>query len=187
MIQNSKTAFLDAKNILLMARVLDRLERERSSNEYLDSVLSEVEHENGYKEKVPLVNQCVFLSMAYSTLLFLRESYFMQDPNAKKVLEEEVKPLFTKHSIDIQKGKNAKELGDSSPIEFIRRMRNALGHANVTIEEDFFRFEDANPSDNEDFVVITMPWHALGELTEMIFSAGNIITLSVNGMTRRSF
>ena len=175
MVQISKTAFSDAKNFLLMARVLARLESERANNEWLDSVLSEVENENGYKEKVPLVNQCVFLSMAYSTLLWLRESYFKQDSSAKKVLEEKVKPLFLKYSIDIQKGKEAKELGDSSPIEFIRRMRNALGHANVAIEEGAFRFEDANPRDKDDYVIITMSWHALGELTEMIFSAGNEI------------
>jgi hypothetical protein len=171
----NKNAFLDAKNGLLMARVLARLESERSGNKWLDDIISDVEKANGYERKVPLVNQAVFLAIAYSTLIWLRESYFKENPQAKKALEKRVKPLFTKYRIKIDKGKDAKEVGEESIIEFIRRVRNALGHANVSVTENSFIFKDINPHKKEDCVKITMSWHALGELTEMVIAAGNDI------------
>jgi len=176
--QVDKNAFLDAKNGLLMARVLARLENERSGNKWLDNIISDVEKANGYEEKVPLVNQAVFLAMAYSTLIWLRESYFKDKPQAKKALENRVKPLFRNHKIEIEKGKDAKEVGEESIIEFIRRVRNALGHANVSVIENSFIFEDINPRIQEDYVKITMSWHALGELTKMVIAAGNDILYS---------
>jgi hypothetical protein len=50
-----------------------------------------------------------------------------------------------------------------------------LGHANVLVEENRFIFKDINPHKEEDCVKITMSWHALGELTEMVIAAGNDI------------
>jgi hypothetical protein len=66
-------AFLDAKNALLLVRQLARLDKERESNQWLDRLLSDVEQQNGYSSKVPLLNQAAFLSMAYSTLVWLRD------------------------------------------------------------------------------------------------------------------
>lgn len=171
--QINRNAFLDAKNSLLMARLLARLNDERPNNKWLDEIISEVEKENGYEKKVPLVNQAVFLAMAYSTLVWLRESYFINNPQAKSILEKKVKPLFSKHKIKISKGKKTKDIGENSPIEFVRRVRNALGHANIEIEENYFIFRDVNLREKEDCVEIKMSWHALGELTEMVIAAGN--------------
>ncbi|MDC9726606.1 MAG: HEPN family nuclease [Candidatus Thioglobus sp.] len=168
----NKNAFLDAKNSLLMVRILARLDIERPGNEWLDKVISEVENANGYQKKVPLVNQTVFLSMAYSTLVWLRESYF-KNKKAKKALSNRVMPLFSNHKIKIDKGEKAKEIGEKAPIEFIRRIRNSLGHANVSIEDNYFIFYDVNPKEKTDSVKIKMSWHALGELTEMVIAAGN--------------
>ncbi len=173
MTQIDKNAFLDAKNSLLMARILARLDNERLGNKWLDEIVSEVEKANGYERKVPLVNQAVFLAMAYSTLVWLRESYFNENPQVKSVLRKRVEPLFSRHEIKIDKGEKAKDIGEKSPIEFVRRVRNALGHANVKIEENDFIFMDVNPREKKDSVEIKMSWHALGELTEMVIAAGN--------------
>lgn len=173
MTQTNNEAFQDAKNTLLMARVLSRLENERSSNEWLDKIISEVEKENGYKTKVPLVNQSVYLTVAYSTLLSLRESYFSEKSEAEKILEERVKPLFSRHEINIERGPSAGEIGENAPATFVRRVRNALAHGRVSIEEQSFTFKDEYPKGSENWVEITMSWHALGELTDMVFAAGN--------------
>ncbi len=168
----TKNAFLDAKNMLLLMRQLQRLDEERRSNTRLDELLTEVEKANGYSSKVPLVNQAAFLAMAYSTLVWLRESYF-KCADVQATLEKRVAWIFDEPTLTVKLGKDAKVIDKDHPTELVRRVRNALGHASVEIKDQTFRFSDKNPSNKNDWACIEMSWETLGKLCEGVIFAGN--------------
>ena len=179
----NKNAFLDAKNALLLMRQLARLDEERGSNSRLDEIMAEEERAAGYSLKVPLLNQAAFLAIAYSTLVWLRESYFKDDP-ARTTLKRRVENIFDDPTLAIKTGPKAIEISKSNPTELVRRVRNSLAHADVEIEERTFRFTDKNPRDSNDWAEIEMSWPAVGQLCESVIGAGNdLLYPESNGRT----
>lgn len=173
-----KAAFQDSKNALLSARIQARLQDERRGNIWLDSVLREVEMSNGYSGPVPLVNQATFLAMLYSTALWLRDSYFT-DKYALDILRKHIKPFIGNCKIGVAYGLSAKHFSENNSEQFARRLRNALGHASLTINNDKFIFKDTNPKDEKDWVRIEMPWSVVGEYTMALVAAGNELLYAV--------
>jgi len=165
-------AFLDAKNVLLLVRKLARLDRERSSNRWLDGILADEEQKSGYKLKVPLLNQAAFLAMAYSALVWLRESYFINE-RAKKTLSDRVERIFDDSTLVVNTGPKAKKIDKSCPLELVRRVRNSLGHASVEIKERTFLFIDTNPRNSDDWAKIEMSWATVGQLCEFVILTCN--------------
>lgn len=168
----NKNAFLDAKNALFLMRQLARLDEERGANNRLDEILTEEEKANGYTSKVPLLNQAAFLAIAYSTLVWLRESYFKDDPT-RVTLGKRVESIFDDPTLAIRTGPKAREISKTNPTELVRRVRNSLGHASVEIGELTFCFTDTNPRDPEDWAEIEMSWPSVGQLCESVIGAGN--------------
>lgn len=167
-----KAAFQDSRNALLSARIQARLQIERGRNEWLDSVLQEVEKINGYSKPVPLVNQSTFLAMLYATALWLRETYFSAEP-AVAILRNHIRPFVINCDIKVKYGPNATQFTQEKSEQFARRIRNALGHASIAVDENSFTFRDVNPRNQDDWVEIEMPWFTVGEYTESLIAAGN--------------
>lgn len=170
--KDEKNVFQDTRNMLLMVRVLSRLENERKNNNSLDQLLCKVEEENGYSNRVPLINQSTFLAMLYSTALWLRESLF-NDPNAVEILRKHVKPFITRSDIKITYGADAVHFTEGKSEQFSRRIRNAVAHASVEITGSEFVFRDRNTRKNDDWVQISMSWDTTGEYTSALITAGN--------------
>ncbi|MCR9116604.1 MAG: hypothetical protein NXI22_06605 [bacterium] len=182
----NKNPFLDAKNALLLMRQLARLDEERGSNNTLDEILTEEERANGYASKVPLLNQAAFLAITYSTLVWLRESYFKDDP-ARTTLGKRVESIFDDPTLAIKTGPKAREIGKNNPTELVRRVRNSLGHASVEIEKRTFRFTDTNPRDHDDWAEIEMSWRTVGQLCESVIGAGNdLLYPEASGITNKA-
>jgi hypothetical protein len=167
-----KGAFQDARNALLLARQLARLNHERKTNKWLDGVLTEVELENGYHSPVPLVNQATFLAMCYATLVSLRESYF-KDASATALLVKRVSTVFDDPTLRITTGPSSTPINRANAVQLIRRVRNSLGHGSFEISNTTFIFRDDNPRDADDWAEIEMQWATLGKLSESIIYAGN--------------
>jgi hypothetical protein len=169
-----KAAFQDSRNALLSARIQARLQFERRNNAWLDSVLQEEEKINGYSKPVPLVNQATFLAMLYATALWLRETYFSEEP-AVAILRHHIRPFVGNCDINVTYGPNATQFTQEKSEQFARRIRNALGHASITVSENSFTFKDVNPRNQEDWVEVEMPWSTVGEYTESLIAAGNAL------------
>jgi hypothetical protein len=166
------SAFQDARNALLSAQIQARLQAERGNSPWLDSILREEEQRSGYARPVPLVNQATFLAMLYSTALWLRETYF-KDEQAKTILRKHVAPFVGNQKVAVVYGPKAAPFSAANAERFARRVRNALGHASLTIAEDLFIFKDVNSQNLEDWVEISMTWQTTGEYTIALISAGN--------------
>ena len=89
-----------------------------------------------------LVNQALFLSMAYVTIVWLTEG-FSRDEIAIAV---EKKGRFQRFPVYGENGKSTDEL---SRMEYIRRIGNALNHSTVEIEDKHFSFWDQGESKRE--------------------------------------
>lgn len=170
--EQERAAFQDSRNTLLSARIQARLQNERKDNEWLNSVLQEEERKSGYSKPVPMVNQSTFLSMLYATALWLREKYFLEDSSVR-ILRKHIQPFVENKSIKFKYGPKATEFTKNRPEQFARRIRNALGHASVTVSEKSFTFKDINLRDENDWVEIEMPWPIVGAYTESLITAGN--------------
>ena len=169
-----KAAFQDSRNALLSARIQARLQIERGKNQWLDGVLQEVEENNGYSKPVPLVNQATFLAMLYATALWLRETYFSEEP-AVAILRIHIRPFVGSSDIKVTYGPNATQFTQERSEQFARRIRNALGHASITVGENSFIFKDVNPRNQDDWVEVEMPWFIVGKYTESLIAAGNVL------------
>jgi hypothetical protein len=167
-----KAAFQDSRNALLSARIQARLQIERGRNKWLDGVLQEEERNNGYSKPVPLVNQATFLAMLYATALWLRETYFSRESGVS-VLRKHILPFVGNSDIKVTYGPKATQFTKEKSEQFARRVRNALGHASITVGENSFKFKDVNPRNQDDWVEIEMPWFAVGKYTDSLISAGN--------------
>ncbi|GAB1235463.1 hypothetical protein [Ferrigenium sp. UT5] len=167
-----KAAFQDSRNALLSAKIQARLQDERRENKWLDGVLRDVERNNGFSGPVPLVNQATFLAMLYSTALWLRESYF-KDQDAVVILRKHINSFVGNSDIKVAYGSSATHFSKNNPEQFARRLRNALGHASVAVNNDTFVFKDTNTRSKDDWVSIEMPWSVVGEYTMALIAAGN--------------
>lgn len=166
-----RNAFQDTRNALLLVRILSRLQNERGSCKWLDNILRDEEKKSGYSKPVPLVNQAAFLFMLYATALWLRETYF-SNKSAINILRQHVQPFLDK-GLKIEYGAAAVKFTNENAENFARRIRNALGHASITVNEKFFIFKDVNPRNKNDWVEIEMPWCIVGQYTESLIVAGN--------------
>lgn len=169
---NDRAAFQDSRNALLSAQIQARLQDERGKSEWLDGVLQDVEKNNGYSGPVPLVNQATFLAMLYSTALWLRETYFT-DQHAVEILRKHIKSFVGNNDIKFAYGSSATHFSKANSEQFARRLRNALGHASLSVNHDTFVFKDTNPRNSNDWVSIKMPWSVVGEYTMALIAAGN--------------
>lgn len=167
-----KAAFQDSRNALLSARIQARLQSEREGNEWLDGVLRDEEERSGYSKPVPLVNQATFLAMLYATALWLRETYF-SEPRAVAILQSHIRPFVGNSNVEVTYGSNATEFTQEKAEQFARRIRNAVAHASIEINDDTFVFKDTNPRDPDDCVAVEMPWSVVGEYTMALIAAGN--------------
>ena len=112
-----------------------------------------------------LVNQALFLSMAYVTIVWLTEG-FSRDEIAIAV---EKKGGFQGFSVYEKDGKRIDKL---SGKDYICRIRNALSHSTVEIEDKHFSFWGQGESKRESGRVV-LTWEQLAKLSNLILFAVN--------------
>jgi hypothetical protein len=184
-----KDKFLDAKNALFMIRLLNRLEQERNTNTIVDTIISDVERANGYKDRCPLINQTTFLAFAYTSLVYLKEDFFRPKTKAAQAISPRMKEFLRNINPSIERGKQASPIGPDHPIEFLRRTRNALAHSRVEIAADVFVLHDKSHQRNkgDDWVQISLSWADLGRLMEeVVFAVSDYLTPPGNKQDERS-
>ena len=166
------SAFQAARIALYSARLQARLQEERSGNKGLDDILRDEESKNGYPGPVPLVNRATYMAMLYFTALWLRNKYFGNNQTVK-ILRKHIRPFVENGNVIVCYGPAAARFSGNNAELFARRLRNAIAHADVTINNDTFEFKDTNFRKEEDWVRIKMPWLLVGEYTSALIAAGN--------------
>ncbi len=114
------------------------------------------------------------MAMLYFTALWLRNKYFGNNQTVK-ILRKHIRPFVENGNVIVCYGPAAARFSENNAELFARRLRNAIAHANVTINNDTFEFKDTNfrKRNEEDWVIITMSWTLVGEYTMELIAAGN--------------
>ncbi len=112
------------------------------------------------------------MAMLYFTALWLRNKYFGNNQTVK-ILRKHIRPFVENGNVIVCYGPAAARFSGNNAELFARRLRNAIAHADVTINNDTFEFKDTNFRKEEDWVRIKMPWLLVGEYTSALIAAGN--------------
>ena len=154
-----------AKLALFNAKLL--LSLDTTTDPGVAKALNDCAKSIGFAERPPLINQAVFLQMAYVCLVWLWES-----AKAKNVDEDLAHALFDSEfpipAEDAWEGERHKNKGpDNAHVETVRLIRNALSHGRVQVDDKCFRFEDER-KDGKDKASLTVSWGYLGQLCERV-------------------
>ena len=123
--------------------------------------VSDCAKNNGFSEPPPLVNQAVFLQMAYVCLVWLWESAQREDAE-QRLIKALFDDEFTVPPPSAWEGNR-----NQDPLNTLRLIRNALSHGRVQVDDDNFRFEDERPG-GSDNAALTVSWAYLGQLCERV-------------------
>lgn len=181
-IVNAKGQYQDARNALFLMRVLAMLQRRRSQDESLDTLIREIEQKNGFVSPVPLVNQANYLMMAYMTLVYPREGYVGE-------VVGRWAPRLDWKRVEILSDASGRFTGDRRWDQLLRTLRNALAHGNVDIDGDKFVFRDygmPRARSEKPAAIVAMDWEFLGQLTDEFFVACNDVLYGGRKASRSS-
>ena len=148
-----------AKLALFNARLLSELAG--SSNPAVARAVDVCAKKNGFQESVPLINQAVFLQMAYVCLVWLWEGVKLEKKESS-LTNTLFDGEFNLPAVSVWEGQRKHEAS-----EVLRLLRNAISHGRVHVSEGNFRFEDQKP-DGSDKAALTISWAYLGQLCERV-------------------
>lgn len=162
-LEEARLQYQDSRNALFLARLLSVLEEKRESSEELAQIIRRVEHEDGFRGRVPLVNQTTMLQMAYMTLGYPKEG-----PVGKVLINW--KPELEWGSVDILEDSSGRFKEPPAWFQLLRTVRNSLAHSSVEVSEGRFSFIDRHRGT---VAAVAFEWGFLGQLTTEFFRAAN--------------
>jgi hypothetical protein len=158
-----------AKLALFNARLMNELGR--STEPSVQDLLRNEWRTNGLSGDLVPVNQSTFMQMSYVCLVWLWES-IKQEGKQSDVLNG----VFDKRRIPLPHvvlGSGAKEWTGEV---YLRRLRNALSHGHVEVNNHCYRFIDRNPKKQNDSCEFQLTWEELGTLTEaVLFTVSDLL------------
>jgi hypothetical protein len=174
-----KDAFHFAKLSLFNARLMSDLQELRNSGSAEGNVVERIIQERACHDHLrldpedSLVNQSIFLGMAYVTVVWLTERF---DRN-KIAHEIEKRGGFKGLAAH---GPRAPR-GDLSSTEYLRLIRNAISHGKVDATDTHFIFSDRHPKEDQP-TCVRLTWEQLGRLTvDTLFSVNAMLYPNPSG------
>jgi hypothetical protein len=161
-----KNAFYVSKLALFNVHLLDDFENVCSVKPDIEEIIICRSKKDNIRLPINLLHQATFLQFAYICLVWLWE----QNKTEYKIVSGAVEKRF-------QFDKTCKVSGPRelcSTEDYLRLMRNAISHAKVEVEGDYFYFSDINKRDKETKnTIIRLTWEQVGQLSESVLFAIN--------------
>ncbi len=159
--------------MLFNMRVLHALEETRGTpGNVVESLVEDSAKGFGVRLPVSLLHQSSFLGALYLTAVWLWEPFYTSDHDemSKKVIDSFASRIdLSKLVKDVRTG-SARTANNGR--QYLRALRNALGHGRVRVEDSFFVFTDENPKNAQnDWIEFKLTWADAGRTAEAMFWA----------------
>ena len=144
------------------------------NNDLKKNILGEL-HQQGEIDSFdyPLINQGVFLSAAYISFVWLYEFFAKKNKNLDSALVNCLDKIGDFPEISnnhLEDGRKTEQ-----KAQFLRTIRNAISHANVSIdfESTDFIFTDKYSKSKSDHAKLIIPMKKVGEISQKLLYAYN--------------
>ena len=166
----SRDDFHFAKLALFNTRLLDDIDRARQTAPEVAMLVSRRCLQDQISQPVSLLHQASVLQAGYICLVWLWE--LVKRANQVETIIQGVKQRMDIKACSQVNG----EREVNSPSDHLRLIRNAISHARVSVEDEFFVFADIDPKKEQAETTLRLSWSDLDRLSEaMLFAVNDVV------------
>lgn len=150
------------KLALMNVRLLNDIERARSSCRPIEDIVAARVRNDSIGEPVSLRHQATFLQFGYISLVWLRESVRKHLPKDEAAIDDHLARRLS--GVQLPKGNGPRLIDSWSDV--VRLARNAISHARVVCDDTHFEFTDHDKGREASATSLQLTWEELGRLSE---------------------